>query len=289
MKNHHIALAFCAALATVSPAVAQDVTADTVVATVNGTDITIGHMIVLRDGLPEQYKNLPDDVLFDGILEQLVQQTVLGQSGGDLSPGSLATLENEERALRASELIQAITDTAITDEALEAAYAETYAGITPETEYNASHILFTQEDGMEEGAALAEALEAVADLNDGAEFALLAQERSDGPSGPNGGQLGWFGAGAMVPPFEVAVASMDVGSISEPVQTQFGWHVIRLNETRLTQVPPLEAVRGDLVTQLRQVAVEARVAELTDSAEISRKTAEEIGPALLDDLSLLEN
>ena len=79
---------------------------------------------------------------------------------------------------------------------------------------------------------------------------------------------------------------MEPGSISAPVQTQFGWHVIKLNDSRF---PPLDAVRADLITQLRQVAIEARVAELTVGADISRSTVEDIDPALLDDLSILEN
>ncbi len=281
----------CVALFALSAPIHADshVSADTVVATVNGTEITLAHMIVLKQRLPAQYQSLPANVLFDGILDQLVQQTVLGQSGAELSSGSKATLENEERALRASELIQVLTDVAITDDAIEAAYAETYAGITPEAEYNASHILFIQDDGEAEGTAFAEAEQAIADLEDGAEFALLAAERSDGPSGPNGGELGWFGPGAMVAPFEEAVAIMEPGTIAGPIETQFGWHVIRLNDSRVKEAPPLDVVRADLVTQLRQVAVEARVAELTSEADITRLTVEEVDPALLDNLTLLEN
>lgn len=272
----------CVALFALSAPIHADghVSADTVVATVNGTEITLAHMIVLKQRLPQQYQSLPANVLFDGILDQLVQQTVLGQSGGELSPGSRATLENEERALKASELIQSITDVAITDEALQEAYEETYAEVVPETEYNASHILVETEE---------EALAIIEELEGGAEFALVAQEKSTGPSGPNGGQLGWFGAGAMVPTFEEAVVALEPETVSAPVQTQFGWHVIRLNESRLKEAPTLDMVREDLVAQLRQVAVEARVTELTDGADITRKTVDDIDPALLDNLSLLEN
>jgi len=115
----------------------------------------------------------------------------------------------------------------------------------------------------------------------------LAQENSTGPSGPNGGQLGWFGQGAMVPPFEAAVVAMDAETVSDPVQTQFGWHVIRLNETRLKGAPALDQVRAELVDQLQRDAIDARVAELSGGADISRKTATDIDPALLDDISLL--
>ncbi len=235
-------------------------------------------MIVLKQRLPAQYQSLPPEILFEGILDQLVQQTILGEQSGGLSPGSVATLENEERALMASEVMQRISSEATTDEALRSVYDEIYGGAEPETEYNASHILVATED---EAMALIEA------LDNGDDFATLAQENSTGPSGPNGGQLGWFGLGAMVPPFEAAVVAMEAETISDPVQTQFGWHVIRLNETRLKDAPTLDQVRAELVEQIQREAIEARVAELSKGAEIERKTAAEIDPALLDDLSLL--
>lgn len=271
--------AACVALFALSAPIQADghASADTVVATVNGTDITLAHMIVLKQRLPAQYQSLPGDILFEGLLDQLVHQTLLGESIETLSPGSRATLENEERALRASETIQRITNEVITEEAVAAAYQETYVDSGQADEFNASHILVETEE---------EALALIEQLDGGADFASLAQEKSTGPSGPNGGQLGWFGRGAMVAPFEEAVVAMEPGTISAPVQTQFGWHVIRLNEVRS---PTLEQVRADLVVQLRQVAVEARVTELSEGADITRSTVADIDATLLDDLSLLEN
>lgn len=274
-----ISAAVVALLALSAPVRADShVSADTVVATVNGEEITLAHMIVLKQRLPAQYQSLPPDVLFEGMLDQLVQQTILGEQSGDLSSGSVATLENEERALRAAEVIRQISSDATTDTALQSAYNTAYGGAVPETEYNASHILVETED---------EALALVEELNGGADFATLAQEKSTGPSGPNGGQLGWFGQGTMVPPFEAAVVAMDVETVSNPVQTQFGWHVIRLNETRLKEAPALDQVRAELVDQLQRDAIEARVAELSGGADISRKSAADIDPALLDDISLI--
>ena len=254
--------------------------AETVVATVNGQDITLGHMIVLRKRLPQQYQQLPTEVLFDGILDQLVQQTLLGQQVETLSATSQILLDNEDRALRATEEIRRTVDAAMTDEAIQAAYEETYGNAEPETEYNASHILVETE---EEAAAL------VTELEGGANFAELAIEKSTGPSGPRGGELGWFGTGAMVAPFEEAVLALEVGAISAPVQTQFGWHVIKLNETRIKDAPPLEQVRGELQETIQAQTVEARIAELTEGAEITRVTVEDVDPALLSDPSLLDN
>lgn len=256
------------------------VDADTVVATVNGTEITLGHMIVLKSRLPAQYQQLPPAVLFEGILDQLVQQSLLGEEVKELSTGSRMTLENEERALRAAEAIQNLTNQAATDEALQAAYNDVYGSADPETEYNASHILVPTEE---------EAQSIIADLEAGADFAETAQEKSTGPSGPRGGELGWFGQGAMVAPFEQAVMAMEAGTISEPVQTQFGWHVIKLNETRLKSAPALEEVRGELMEKVRMDAIDARVTELVEGADIARSTADEIDPTLLDNISLLEN
>lgn len=256
------------------------ITADTVVATVNGTEIKVGHMMVLKQRLPAQYQQLPPDVLFNGILDQLVQQTLLGANVEELSFGSQMTLDNESRALRAAEEIQVLSNEALTDEALQAAYEDVYGNAEPEIEFNASHILVESE---EEAKAL------VTELEGGADFAELAMEKSTGPSGPRGGELGWFGLGAMVAPFEEAVATMEVGEVSAPVQTQFGWHVIKLNETRVKDAPPFEQVRAQLADDVRLAAIQARVEELTESAEITRKTAEDIDPALLDNLELLEN
>ena len=144
-------------------ATAQDAPdANTVVATVNGTEITLGHMLVLRQRLPQQYQQLPPEVLFNGILDQLVQQTLLGEQVETLSTTSQKILDNENRALKAAEELRRAVDAAMTDEAIQAAYDETYGNAEPETEYNASHILFTQEEGVEEGAALAEAEQAIA-------------------------------------------------------------------------------------------------------------------------------
>ena len=253
---------------------------ETVVATVNGTDITLGHMIVLRQRLPQQYQQLPPDILFNGILDQLVQQTLLGDQIEELSTASRVTLDNEERALRAAEEARRVVEEAMTDESIQAAYDELYGNAEPETEYNASHILVETE---EEAAAL------VTELEGGADFAELAMEKSTGPSGPRGGELGWFGTGAMVPPFEEAVVSLDVGAISAPVQTQFGWHVIKLNETRVKDAPALEQVRGELLENVQAAAIESRIEALTETAEIVRPDLEGIDPTILNDPSILEN
>ncbi|MGB7319519.1 MAG: peptidylprolyl isomerase [Planktotalea sp.] len=254
--------------------------ADAVIATVNGVDITMGHMIVVRSGLPDQYRDLPDEVLFTGILDQLIQQAVLAQAAGDDTPLRVRlALENERRSLMAAEHMDGVLESAVTEDAVQAAYDAAYAGAAPEMEFDASHILVESEE---------EAKELVTALEGGADFAELAKEKSTGPSGPRGGALGWFGKGMMVPEFETAVVEMEVGAISAPIKTQFGWHVIKLNETRSKDAPKLEDVREEIEQQVRMETVESYIGKLTDSATITRKTDAEVDASQIKDLSLLE-
>ncbi|MEE4119236.1 MAG: peptidylprolyl isomerase [Paracoccaceae bacterium] len=258
-----------------APLAAQD--ADTVIATVGDTEITIGHMIVARQTLPRQYQQLPDEVLFPGLLDQLIQQNALAQSLETPTKATQLTIENQRTGLLAGEALGMAGQDAVTDEAIEAAYAARYADAEPSTEYNAAHILVETE---EEAQAL------IGRIDQGANFAELAREHSTGPSGPDGGALGWFGAGMMVPEFEEAVMALEAGEVSPPVQTQFGWHVVRLNETRMAEAPPLEEVRGEIAEELRQQAVEARIAEVVEQADITREEID-VDPSILSDLSLV--
>jgi peptidyl-prolyl cis-trans isomerase C len=278
------ALAGSLCLAFALPAAAQTeappVTAETVVATVNGTDITVGHMLVLRARLPQQYQALPPEALYDGILEQLIQQELLRDTAGELSRVGQLMLDNEERTLRAVEAAEQIAEAAVTDAAIQAAYDEGYATQEPGTEYNAAHVLVATE---EEAQAIVE------ELAGGADFATIARERSQDPgSGQNGGDLGWFGEGMMVPPFEAAVVALEPGAVSAPVETQFGWHVIRLNETRPLPIPTLEEVRDEIANRLEQEAVEAAIAELEATADITKAEPGQIDPAVIGNINLLE-
>ena len=279
MSKRTILLCACAlAIGLSQQAFAQETGPDTVVATVNGEEITIGHMIVLREGLPEQYQALEDDVLFDGILEQLVQQTVLAQKAENPGPLVELRLENERRTLLAGTAMKAMLDKALTDEVLQAAYDKKFADAEPTIEFNASHILVETED---------EAKTLLTDLEGGADFAELAKEKSTGPSGPNGGELGWFGAGMMVKEFEDVVMGMEAGAISAPVQTQFGWHVIRLNETRMKDAPPLADVREELAEEVQQQIIEETLTALTDEAEISRTEISTVDRSVIRNLDLV--
>lgn len=280
LKPAPILSAFALSLALTAAARAAEPTADTVVATVNGTEITLGHMIALRDALPAQYLQLDDRTLFDGILDQIIQQVALAAPAeAELRKRDVLTLENQRRTYLAGVTLDETATAAVTEEKLEDLFNEKYAAQEPGKEYNAAHILVETE----------EAAQAIgAELDGGADFAALAKEKSTGPSGPNGGDLGWFGVGMMVQPFEEAVIALEPGEVSDPVETQFGWHVIKLNEVRTAAAPTIEDVRDELAGELQGAAVEAKVAELTEAAEIA-KMVEDIDPAILKNTELLDN
>ncbi len=260
------------------PAAAQDKTAETVVATVNGTQITLGHMIVLRETLPEQYQTLPDDVLFKGILEQLIQQEALEQSLGEPDKRDQLTVQNDARGYLSGVALKKVVEAAVTDGALQAAYDARFKAAAPATEYSAAHILV---DTEEKAVALK------AQIDGGADFAELARANSSDGAAQNGGDLGWFGLGMMVKPFEDAVVTMKAGEVKGPVKTDFGWHLIKLNETRIAAAPTLDAMREELAAEIEGKVVEAHIKALTEAAKIE-KPGEGIDPALLRDATLLD-
>lgn len=269
MRACGFALALLGATAAL-PALAQD--ASTVVATVNGKEITLGHLSVLRDQLSEQYRQLPDDVLFKGLLDQVIQQTALATEGESLvAKRDELTLENDRRAYMAGLALQAAVKAAVTDEALQKAWDARYKDAAPATEYNASHILVAEEE---------EAKKLKAEIDNGADFAELARAHSTDGSAQGGGSLGWFGLGMMVKPFEEAVVALKAGEVSAPVQTQFGWHIVKLNETRQAETPKLEDVKAELTMELEQTAVEEKIKAAEAAAKIERK-ADGIDPAIL--------
>ena len=259
----------------------QTVGFDRVVARVDGTEITLGHMMVLRGNLPAQYQSLPMDVLFNGLLEQLIQQTALEKTmQGKLSKLDIMSLENFSRSYVANLALQGVVGNVATPQALQLAYDTRVASMAEKTEYRAAHILVASIDE-------AEALKA--ELDAGADFAELASRSStDTGSGTEGGELGWFGIGTMVAPFEAAVVSMNVGAVSSPVQTDFGWHLIKLQETRIQTAPSLEEMTPELTAELEQKAVDAYLLTLLNGVNVE-KDVEGLDPNLLNDTTLLQN
>jgi peptidyl-prolyl cis-trans isomerase C len=260
------------------PGHAEGDSAQTVVATVNGSDITLGQVVALRETLPQEYQSLADDVLFKGILEQLIQQTALSQSQEDkLTARDDVMIANQRRTYISGAALQAVVAEAVTDATIQAAYDAKYKGSAPLIEYHASHILVATEE---------QAKDLKAQLDGGADFAELAKANSTDGSAAGGGDLGWFGPGMMVKPFEDAVIALQPGQISAPVQTQFGWHLILLAETRDAAAPPLADVSAELSAELQRQAIEAHVTAITEAATVTR--VEGIDPTVVRSQTLFD-
>jgi peptidyl-prolyl cis-trans isomerase C len=274
-----------AGIALATPAWAEDKAYDasTVLATVNGTEITLGHVIAMRDQLPQQYQSLPDDVLMTGLVDQLVDQELLAEAQS-ASPESdplqvRLAVDNQRRGALAGIAANAAVVDAVDDAKIKAAYDAEIAAFQPAPEFSAAHILVDSEDK-------AKALKA--EIDGGKDFAVVAKANSSDGSAANGGDLGWFGAGQMVPEFETAVKGMKPGDVAGPIKTQFGWHIIKLNETRQTTPPTLDQAKEQIEQQLRQDALQAKLTELRAAAKIERPDTG-IAPAAIRESDLLTN
>jgi peptidyl-prolyl cis-trans isomerase C len=282
--------AFMAASVFALPSLAQDQTDETaranllsdpatVLATVDGTEITLGHMMVQLDRLPDRLKQAGnDEQLFNMVLENLINEAALApQWDPEASPLLTLMLENQTRAMMANGALSESFDRDVTDEALRAKYDEMYGD--PAREYNASHILLNTESTAR---TIKQRLDA------GEDFAQLARERSVGPSAPNGGALGWFGLGSVVPEFEAAIVALGVGDVSDPVETQFGWHVIVLNDMRDETVPEFDTVRAELENQILNERVDAILAAARAAVDIERLPVNRIDVSAIRNIDAIE-
>ena len=261
------------------PAQAEDPTAETVLATVNGVNITLGDVIITRENLPDQYKQLPDDVLFKGILDQLVQQEALSQSlGSAMAKKDLLALAGQKRNYLSNVALMAGIKDAVSDQAVQKAYDAKYKSAAPKLEYHAAHILVDSEE---------KAKELLKQIDGGAAFADVAKANSKDGSAASGGDLGWFGIGAMVKPFEDAVVAAPVGKVVGPIKTDFGWHLILVNETRNAAAPDLATVHDELAQQVQKDAIAAFIKSVTDKVKVTRSETV-VDPALIKDATLLD-
>lgn len=259
-----------------SNVISQD--ANTILATVGETKITLGHVIALQSRLTTQYKNLDDSTLFNGILDQLIQQAVVAENVKKRNFSEIKyEYENQVRTYLANLHIEKITLRKLSETRIKEFYESQYKASRSSKEFNASHILLETES---------EALEVQNMLRESKEFSELAKTRSTGPSGPNGGNLGWFSKGMMVPPFEKAVLVLKVGEISDPIQTQYGWHIIKLVDVREKAIPTLDEARSEIEQALRQEDVKIEIQSLTSKTKVIRSEIS-IDPSIIRNTELI--
>ncbi len=221
------------------PAAAAD---DTVVATINGQPVTEAELATIGEELSSAFQNLPDEKKRAAALSALIEVRLLvadaEAKGIDKKPDvarRIALLR--DRALHSAYIEDQISSK-VTDEEVRARYDKEIAAAPPVNEVRASHILVDSKEKAEE---------IIKQLDGGADFATLAKENSKDGSANEGGDLGYFGPGRMVAEFEKAALTLDVGAYTkEPVQTQFGWHVIKVTDRRQQLPPPFEKVKDQI-------------------------------------------
>lgn len=238
------------------------------VGTVNGETIFLDEVMQLTEQLPDEYRRQPIENIYPNLVDEITNTKLAATAAKE------ADLQNNELVIDAiriaSERILAEAYFAtevrkiVTDEEIQSAYDRFVADSDSREQISARHILVNEE---------AEAIDLIAKLEGGADFAALAQEFSTGPSGPKGGDLGYFGRGQMVPDFEAAAFELEIGTFtSRPVQTQFGWHVIKLEDKRTQPAPSLDEMRSQIAQGLSQQALARLIEELRKDAEITARS-----------------
>jgi peptidyl-prolyl cis-trans isomerase C len=258
--------------------------ADPVLARVDGQEIRQSDLDMEIRRLPDELRNMPAAMLQPLLLDQMITQkaivTAARSRGLDRDAEVVARIRRAEEETLQQALLMREVQPLLTEEALRARYQASIAGRPAEEEVRASHILLASE--QEARTALAEV------RRPGADFAEVARRRSTDPGARNGGDLGFFKRGDMIPEFEQAAFALSPGEISAaPVRTQFGWHVIRLEERRAVPAAGFDESREALRQQAFEEGVNAAVERIRGAATVERLAGGEAprAPSLLDGAS----
>lgn len=235
----------------------------TTLAVVNGKEITLGDVKELTETMP-MAKSASLEQMYPIVIDQLVNDVLLGEKV-DSSGIASDPVVQERVAIAKDQIVRGLyveryVEDKVTDKAVKEEYAKLKKEAEGVQEAHAKHILLEKED---------EAKEVIKKLAGGAKFEDLAKEYSIGPTGKNGGDLGFFTKDMMVPEFADATFDLKAGTYTkEPVKTKFGWHVVKLVEKRDRPVPKLEDIEQAIRGQLGQRAVDTLVRDLRENAEI---------------------
>lgn len=242
---------------------ATKVAAKDAVAYVNDEPISKQMFEIHLERRTEGQPQLASDEDRQALLQELVDMTLLAQEaerqGVAKQPEVAAQLQNLRSAVLAQAAVSEMLQQEPDEAAIQAEYDKHFKGEQGQ-EYHARHILVDSEEKAEQ---------LIKQLDEGGDFAKLAEDNSSDSSSANGGDLGWFQAEQMVQPFSEAVQELTAGAYTkEPVQTQFGWHVIKLEDSRAVEPPPLDSVRQQLTALVVQEQVEAKIEKLREQANI---------------------
>ncbi len=239
---------------------------DPLIASVNGQQIHLSDVRTAAQGLPDEMRNYPPQMLFPMVVNQLIDQKALVDEARSENiqsdPRVQALMKQAADTALQNALLSKVVGPQITDDKLHAAYTAQYANKTGQEEVHARHILVATE---------AQANDVIKQLKHGADFAALAKKVSTdkGTAQANGGDLGWFKKGDMLPAFSDAAFSMKKGEVTPaPVHTTYGWHVIQVLDTRVSPPPAFDTVKDQLRQSLIQAAVRAEVAQAVTKVKV---------------------
>jgi peptidyl-prolyl cis-trans isomerase C len=245
-----------------SPASAEE---DPVVAAVNGVEIRLSQAQAAHKRLPEQYQRVPFETIFPGLVDSLIDTRLAADNARreklhETEKFKVQIAWITDQVLQRLMLSKTMEGT-VTDAAVRARYEEEAKKLAATEQIKASHILLKTEE---------EAKKVLALLDKGGDFAELAKKNSTGPSASDGGSLGFFGRGQMVPAFEKAAYALKAGTYTKKaVKTQFGWHVIKVDDRKRPDPPSFETMEPELRNALFQETGAALIMKLRKEAEIS--------------------
>jgi peptidyl-prolyl cis-trans isomerase C len=238
---------------------------DTVVARVNGTDIRESDLAMAEDDLGENVHTLDPGAKREQLVAYVTDVILVTKAAEKNKLQDSEEFKRREAFLRNKMLmgmmLQAQAKDAATDEEMHKVYDDAVKSMSAEEEVHARHILVETED---EAKAIAE------QLKGGADFAELAKEKSKDPGAADGGDLGYFVKGQMVPEFSEVAFKMYPGQVSNPVKTQFGWHIIKVEDKRTRAMPEFDKVKDQIATYVARKAQTEFIAHLRETAKIER-------------------
>ncbi len=251
------------ALAQSQPPAATAPKATDIVATVDGEAITEAELAFAAEDLAQDLKSVPANEQRAFLVSVMIDMKLMANAARKLELNKTELFQRRknyliERALRRAYFADKIGPQA-NEEKVRAAYKEFAATFKPQEELRASHILVATRQDAEKIKA---------ELDAGRPFADLAKEKSTGPSGPKGGDLGYFTRGRMIKEFEDAAFALKVGEVSDPVKTKFGWHIIKLVDRRQSAPPKFEQVARELSQQMMVSAFDKTIRDLKQTADI---------------------
>ncbi|AHC73946.1 peptidyl-prolyl cis-trans isomerase [Candidatus Endolissoclinum faulkneri L5] len=238
----------------------------TVVARVDDNKITFGELMTMRNHLPEQYQKLPLDTIYKPMLNRaidhiLITKEAIASGIAEQNDVKLLIKEAKDRVITEVYLTQNIASK-VTDNLLRKRYNEIIANRTDKQEIKARHILLKSEK---------EAKDIIKELDKGADFAKLANEKSTDPSALRGGDLGWFQADQMVPAFSDVAFTLKTGTYTKvPVKSQFGWHIILLEDKRKATTPSFDEMHDQLTADMTNELIHSHLKMLRKKSKIDR-------------------